>query len=92
MFNSMKGQILTQCSMYLFLLYFHMVFYFKENTWRWLSGPVLTYSNWLNETPNEGYIGNCLFMVNYEDRPWADALCTSTFYPLCMKLSNMDKP
>ena len=69
-----------------------MVFHFKENTWRWLSGPVLNYSSWQNNEPNEGYRGNCLALVNYEDRPWAHALCTVTYYPICMKLSNMDKP
>ena len=88
MFNSMKGQIFTQC----FLLYFHMVFHFKENTWRWLSGPILTYSNWRPGQPNGGYQENCLFMYHEDSRPWADASCTVLFYPLCMKLSNMDKP
>ena len=71
-----------------------MVFHFKENTWRWLSGPVINYSHWLNGQPNDGYKGNCLYMLKNEDsRLWADFPCTyNTLYPLCMKLSNMDKP
>ena len=90
MSNSMNGQIFTQC--FLLGIYFHMVFHFKENTWRWLSGPVLTYSNWRNDEPNSGYRGNCLLMYIGESRPWADMVCTINFYPLCMKLSNIDKP
>ena len=90
MSNSMNGQIFTQC--FLLGIYFHTVFHFKENTWRWLSGPVLTYSNWRNDEPNQGYGGNCLYMYIDDSRSWADAKCTDPLYPLCMKLSNMDKP